>query len=942
MNPNSEGNSRSTEDEPSKSYTATDEENHKRTNSDTAPSPPNLHPRSSPFSLESDEMKRAAAKKLIERYFYQLLEGCGNMDCNNKHCASSGEVRNLTPDQAAARALQLYSEDAKLCDIHPSKGAARTRVDGVINGEQQIAAKSNTQSKSNEGNTLNSVHPSADHQNPETSKSSQSTAEASPSNSATTSKIPLLKSTVYPSIVKIDETEITRLIGICHAEKSYSILIRTLGEVFSSRECIAASFQKTPSSSIDAMLEKAPGDLRSLKKEDLRTLEGDLDKDEDSCADKIVPVILHHTTVDFVSLNRAMKALYEDNSEIFEPLNNAIESLALSLSVDLRLLPQKKQIEEIVTVFVIMFELFNVAKVQLLDNALPSICLAASYLPLWAQARLASIWAKHCKANLPNFLEMLQHLITLQVISVNFYHDNFVQDNKVIVSATKVMKIVYYASILAGKLEPKVLDEDSKNLGILNDEDELYQYSSFKTGKSVPPEDPLAVELGVSALDSREPYIKFEEFYNETLSENIEMDKDYLNYKQMVDTTGKPFSFMYYSFVLTPATKTFSLYFDHRIRMYSERRISIFNTQIAGQPPSPYLRLKVRRDHLIDDALVELELVAIGNPKDFKKQLYVEFVGEQGVDEGGVSKEFFQLIIEEIFNPDYGMFIEQKDTNTFWFNATSFENHGQFTLIGIVLGLAIYNNIILPVSFPLVVYRKLMGLRGTFLDLEDINPTLFRSLKSMLEYTKSDMEDVFMQTFRIAYHDMFGTAIFHELKPNGDNILVNQDNKQEFVDLYSDFLLNQSIEKQFLSFRRGFQMVTDESPLNLLFRPEEMELLVCGTQQFDFNELEQATEYDGGYTAESQAIKDFWSIVHALPLELKKKLLAFTTGSDRAPVGGLAKLKLVIARNGPDCERLPTSHTCFNVLLLPEYSSKDKLEERLLKAINYSKGFGMI
>lgn len=65
-------------------------------------------------------------------------------------------------------------------------------------------------------------------------------------------------------------------------------------------------------------------------------------------------------------------------------------------------------------------------------------------------------------------------------------------------------------------------------------------------------------------------------------------------------------------------------------------------------------------------------------------------------------------------------------------------------------------------------------------------------------------------------------------------------------------------------------------------------------------------------------------------------------GSDRVPVGGLSRLKLIIARNGPDSDRLPTSHTCFNVLLLPEYSSKEKLEDRLLKAINYSKGFGML
>jgi len=50
-------------------------------------------------------------------------------------------------------------------------------------------------------------------------------------------------------------------------------------------------------------------------------------------------------------------------------------------------------------------------------------------------------------------------------------------------------------------------------------------------------------------------------------------------------------------------------------------------------------------------------MVAMQNPSDLKKQLAVEFDGEQGVDEGGVSKEFFHLIVEELFNPDYGWFI---------------------------------------------------------------------------------------------------------------------------------------------------------------------------------------------------------------------------------------------------------------------------------------------
>ena len=148
-------------------------------------------------------------------------------------------------------------------------------------------------------------------------------------------------------------------------------------------------------------------------------------------------------------------------------------------------------------------------------------------------------------------------------------------------------------------------------------------------------------------------------------------------------------------------------------------------------------------DLLYDSCIVmfQLEMAAMDNPKDLKKQLYVEFDGEQGIDEGGVSKEFFQLVVEELFNPDIGvsehvacvvvvfnrllvagMFILNEETRAFYFNPMCFESEGQFTLIGIVFGLAIYNNIILDVQFPAVVYRKLLGKRGTFADLLDANP----------------------------------------------------------------------------------------------------------------------------------------------------------------------------------------------------------------------------
>lgn len=86
-----------------------------------------------------------------------------------------------------------------------------------------------------------------------------------------------------------------------------------------------------------------------------------------------------------------------------------------------------------------------------------------------------------------------------------------------------------------------------------------------------------------------------------------------------------------------------------------------------------------------------------------------------------------------------------------WFNPTSFESDAQFTLIGIVLGLAIYNNVILDVRFPMVVYRKLLGRKGAFADLEDWSPTLYRTMRELMEYTEDDMPETFMQTFRVAY-----------------------------------------------------------------------------------------------------------------------------------------------------------------------------------------------
>ena len=84
-----------------------------------------------------------------------------------------------------------------------------------------------------------------------------------------------------------------------------------------------------------------------------------------------------------------------------------------------------------------------------------------------------------------------------------------------------------------------------------------------------------------------------------------------------------------------------------------------------------------------------------------------------------------------------------------------------------------------------------------------------------------------------------------------------------------------------------------------------------------------------------------WQVVGELNAEERKHFLKFFTGSDRAPIGGLGNLRALIQRDGPDSNRLPTSHTCFNSLLLPSYRSKEKLADRLKLAILNSEGFGL-
>lgn len=348
--------------------------------------------------------------------------------------------------------------------------------------------------------------------------------------------------------------------------------------------------------------------------------------------------------------------------------------------------------------------------------------------------------------------------------------------------------------------------------------------------------------------------------------------------------------------------------------------------------------IRVRRGHLLEDALDE---VARQRPRDLFKPLRVHFIGEDGVDAGGVKKEFFQLLMTELLCADYGMLRHQPESNTYWFDPATMESDDEFLLLGLVVGLAVYNGVLLDFPLPLVLYRKILGQEVGLRDLEEMQPMLGRSLRQLLQYDDSSVSvaDVFCQTFSLEV-TMHGDVKIVDLCPGGRDITVTEDNRREFVDHYVDWWLNVSVFRQFEAFAKGFLMLCG-GPALQLFSATELERLVCGSPCLDFDALVRSARYEGGYHPEHRVVQWLWQVVVGLSAEEKKMFLKFFTGSDRAPIGGLANLRVVIQRDGADSNKLPTSHTCFNTLLLPSYRSKEKLEDRLKLAILNAEGFGL-
>lgn len=440
-------------------------------------------------------------------------------------------------------------------------------------------------------------------------------------------------------------------------------------------------------------------------------------------------------------------------------------------------------------------------------------------------------------------------------------------------------------------------------------------------------------------------------FYVPELKNVVNIRNDYMSWVQQAQQAerysgllSQGLHFCSYPFLFDAATKCILLQTDASLQMQNAveevARRNFFGMLMpaAVEPPDHVvLVLMVTRVNIVADTLNSL---AKCKPQDFKKPLKVVFLGEEAVDEGGVRKEFFMLLLREVLDPKYGMFEYSQESHLMWFNPQTFEDLSMFHMIGLLCGLAIYNFTIIDLPFPLALFKKLLKKAVTLDDLRELEPTVGRNLQALLDYEGADVEDVFCLNFMVTQY-VFGEVKTLELCPEGADKNVTQENKQEYVDMYVDYILNKSVASQFTGFCEGFLKVVGGRVLEL-FHPQELQAMVIGNEEYDFNVFENNTLYKGDYYRYHPTIKLFWEVFHEFSLENKKKFLLFLTGNDRVPVLGMSNIKMIIQPTCGGEDFLPVAHTCFNLLDLPKYSSRQALHDKLLLAVQHTEGFGIV
>jgi len=377
-------------------------------------------------------------------------------------------------------------------------------------------------------------------------------------------------------------------------------------------------------------------------------------------------------------------------------------------------------------------------------------------------------------------------------------------------------------------------------------------------------------------------------------------------------------------------------------------KVEWFNKSICEELYTPWekghVKIVIRRQTLLEDSVNAIMALS---RDDMRKRWRIEFAGEPGIEAGGLTREWFQLVTEQIFDPDRGLWLSSENNQmSMQINPASHilcpdDYLKFFRVLGRVMGRALFDRQLIKGHMVRHLYKHLLGWPVTFSDLEAQDEEYYTSLK---KFTTMKDPSVMCLDFTVT-EETLGVRKDIELIPGGEMKDVTSENIGEYLEANLKYRMLNRTKPQITELMLGFFDIIPEAALTV-FDPNELELILCGLPTIDMSDWMNNTKYSGYYESKGkrhQVVEWFWDVVkNDFNQEMKARLLQFVTGTSGVPPRGFSVLqgndgnikKFCVHGVSSDQYVYPRAHTCFNRIDLPNYSSKRELKERLSQAVS--------
>ena len=355
--------------------------------------------------------------------------------------------------------------------------------------------------------------------------------------------------------------------------------------------------------------------------------------------------------------------------------------------------------------------------------------------------------------------------------------------------------------------------------------------------------------------------------------------------------------------------------------------------------------INISRENCLEESIVEIKNVNLW------REVKINFKGEVSYDAGGLFREWFIILIEELEKKEKGIFERAEcDEISYVFNKNLNEDsywvEKYLCFLGKLMAKSIIDNITINLSFNILIYKLILEEDIKFEDLKNIDTYLYSSLLSLKQMTSEELDSMEIY-YTYQYENSEGKLIIDELIPDGENIKVS--NIDDYIEKRINYIVKKS--KNLVKYIQDGLFKYIPKYILKSVNAYELELLICGRPFIDVNEWKQNSIYKGKFSKSSTCVKWFWEEIFKLNQENLRRFLQFSTGSSRVPINGFQNLEsnrgelakyclnsVPYNKNGNNYIR---AHTCFNRLDVPQFKKKEEVHDAIQFVLKNITGFGI-